>query len=315
VSRRRKGNVVDGWLVLDKPAGLTSTDAVTRLKRRYHAQKVGHAGTLDPLATGVLPIAFGQATKTVAHVQDATKEYRFTLAFGEARDTDDAEGKVVATSDARPADAAITEAVQNFIGDIMQVPPAFSAIKVAGERAYDLAREGNPPDLPARPARVDRFVLLARPDADTAEFAVTSGKGVYRRSLARDLAKAVGSLGHIRTLRRLRVGPFTEAMAVPLDSPSLNDHNPPAQTPLLAVETALADIPAMALTVEEASPLHSGQAISLIPLLGRIPAAADPDGGFVRAVAGGRVIALGRLQDGMLHPVRLLVSGPAPASP
>ncbi|MCC7284481.1 MAG: tRNA pseudouridine(55) synthase TruB, partial [Acetobacteraceae bacterium] len=182
MSRRRKGRPIDGWLVIDKPAGMTSTDVVTRIKRTWQAQKVGHAGTLDPLATGVLPVALGQATKTVAYVQDATKEYRVTLCFGDARDTDDAEGKVLATSDARPADEAIRAALKSFIGDIFQVPPAFSAIKVAGERAYDLAREGNPPDLAPRPARVDRFELVARRDADHAEVAVSSGKGVYMRS-------------------------------------------------------------------------------------------------------------------------------------
>jgi tRNA pseudouridine55 synthase len=310
MSRQRRGQAIDGWLVIDKPAGPTSTDVVTRIKRGWDARKVGHAGTLDPLATGVLPVALGQATKTVAHVQDATKEYRFTLAFGTARDTDDAEGQVVAESPARPTDAAILAALPSFRGDIQQVPPAFSAIKIAGERAYDLAREGNAPDLPARAARVDRFDLLARPDADTAEFAVTSGKGVYMRSLARDLARAVGTVGHVAALRRVRVGPFTEAMAVPLDKASPNDHKPPAHGPLLPVETALADIPALALSGAEASPLFSGQAISLIPLLGRIPPSADPDGGLVRATAGGRTVALGRLQDGMLHPVRLLVGGP-----
>jgi tRNA pseudouridine55 synthase len=309
VSRRRKGFAIDGWLVIDKPAGPTSTDIVTHVKRAWQAQKVGHAGTLDPLATGILPVALGQATKTVAHVQDATKEYRFSLRFGEARDTDDAEGKVTATSDARPTDAAIEAALAAFRGEIMQVPPAFSAIKVAGERAYDLAREGTPPELPPRPARIDRFDLVARPDAETAEFAVASGKGVYMRSLARDLARAVGTVGHISALRRLRVGPFTEAMAVPLDKAGPPDDNAAAHGPLLAVETALADIPALALTQAEASPLHDGQAISLIPLLGRIPEAADPDGGLVRAIAGGRTVALARLQDGMLHPVRLLVAG------
>jgi tRNA pseudouridine55 synthase len=313
MSRRRKGKPIDGWLVIDKPAGMTSTDVVTRIKRSWQAQKVGHAGTLDPLATGVLPVALGQATKTVAHVQDATKDYRFTLRFGEARDTDDAEGKVIATSHSRPEDEAIRAALAAFVGDILQVPPAYSAVKVAGERAYDLAREGTPPELAARPARVDRFELLRRIDADLAEFAVTSGRGVYMRSLARDLARALGTVGHVAALRRLRVGPFTEAMAVPLDKARPSDDNPAAQGPLLAVETALADIPALALTEAEASPLHDGQAISLVPLIGRIPPAANPDGGLVRAVAGGRAVALGRLQDGMLHPVRLLVAARAPS--
>ena len=176
--RKRRGRPLDGWLIIDKPPGLTSTDVVNRVKRAFDAQKAGHGGTLDPLATGVLPIAFGHATKTVPYVMDGTKVYRFTLRLGEARDTDDADGQVTATSPSRPSDDELRAALPRFVGDIMQVPPAFSAIKVAGERAYDMAREGRPPDLPPRPARVDRFELLERPDPDHAVFEVQSGKGV-----------------------------------------------------------------------------------------------------------------------------------------
>ena len=298
---------MDGWLVIDKPPGLTSTDVVNRVRRAFDAQKAGHGGTLDPLATGVLPVAFGAATKTVPYVMDGTKLYRFTLRFGEARDTDDADGQVTASSPTRPADAEIRAALAGFRGAIMQVPPAFSAVKVAGERAYDMAREGRAPVLEPRPARVDRFDLMERPDADTAVFEVESGKGVYMRSLARDLAIACGTLGHVAALRRLRVGPFLEAQAIALDTVTGPDHALPASPDLLLpVATALADIPAMTLTETEAVDLRHGQPISLVTLMGRIPATADPNGGLARAMAGGRVIGLCRLVDGLLKPERVL---------
>ena len=305
--RKLRGRALDGWLIVDKPAGLTSTDVVNRVRRWFDAQKAGHGGTLDPLATGLLPVAFGAATKTVPYVMDGTKVYRFTLRLGEARDSDDADGAVTGTSDIRPTDEQINAALPAFRGDIMQVPPAFSAIKVAGERAYDLARAGAPPVLEARPARVDRFDLIERPDADTAVFEVQSGKGVYMRSLARDLALACGTLGHVAALRRLRVGPFTEAQAIPLDKLMRAEDTPPTSPDLLLpVATALADIPALALTEAEVVGLGHGQAISLVTLMGRIPRTADPAGGLVRAMAGGRVLGLCRLDDGWLKPERLL---------
>ena len=305
--RKRRGRELDGWLIVDKPPGITSTDVVNRVRRGFDAQKAGHGGTLDPLATGVLPVAFGAATKTVPYVMDGTKLYHFTLKFGEGRDTEDAEGQVISTSDVRPDDAAIEAALPAFRGDIMQVPPIYSAIKVAGERAYDMAREGRAPELAARPARVDRFDLIARPDADTAVFEVQSGKGVYMRSLARDLALACGTVGHITVLRRLRVGPFTEEQAIPLDKLVRTEDTPPASPDLLLpVATALADIPALALTEVEAAALKHGQALSLVTLMGRIPRNADPDGGLARAMAGSRVIGLCRLEDGWLKPERLL---------
>ena len=305
--RKPRGRPLDGWLIIDKPPGLTSTDVVNRVRRAFDAQKAGHGGTLDPLATGVLPIAFGAATKTVPYVMDGTKLYRFTLRFGEARDTDDADGRVTATTDARPSDAQIAAALPQFRGDIMQTPPAFSAVKVAGERAYDMAREGRAPVLEPRPARVDRFDLIDRPDLDRAVFEVASGKGVYMRSLARDLAIACGTLGHVETLRRLRVGPFAEAQAIALDK-IRSDSDPAPASPdlLLPVVTALADIPALALTEAEASDLRHGQAISLVTLMGRIPGSGNPDGGLVRAMAGGRVVGLARLEDGLLKPERVL---------
>lgn len=305
--RKKRGRPLNGWLIIDKPAGVTSTAVVNMVRRGFDAQKAGHGGTLDPLATGVLPIAFGHATKTVPYVMDGTKLYRFTLRMGESRDTDDADGAVTATSEVRPTDDQLRAALPALTGDIMQVPPVYSALKIAGERAYDMAREGRAPELPPRPARVDRFELIERPDADTAVFEVQSGKGVYMRSLARDVALACGTLGHVAALRRLRVGPFTEAQSISLDKCTGGADTPPASPDLLLpVVTALADIPALALTEAEAFGLSQGQAINLVDLMGRIPQTADPDGGLARAMAGGRVIGLCRLQDGWLKPERLL---------
>ena len=304
--RKSRGRPLDGWLVIDKPSGLTSTLTLNLVRRRFGAAKAGHGGTLDPLATGVLPIAFGAATKTVPYVMDGTKVYRFTTRFGEARDTDDADGQVIAISPYRPTDDQIRAALPGFVGDIMQRPPAFSALKIAGERAYDMAREGRAPDLPARPARIDRFELVERPDPDHAVLEVESGKGVYMRALARDLAAKCGTLGHVAVLRRLRVGPFSEQQAIALDKLGEGDDTPPASPDLLLpVATALDDIPALALTEAEAGGLSNGRAISLVSLMGRIPSRTHPDG-LVRAMAGTRVIGLCRLQDGWLKPERLL---------
>jgi tRNA pseudouridine55 synthase len=309
-NRKPKGLVIDGWLIVDKPSGMGSTDVVNKVKRLFNAQKAGHGGTLDPLATGLLPVAFGAATKTVPYVMDGTKTYHFTLRFGEARDTDDADGQVVATSEARPTDEQIQAALPAFRGEIMQVPPAYSAIKIGGERAYDLARDGQAVEIAPRPARVDRFDLIARPDADTAVFHVESGKGVYMRSLARDLARAVGTVGHIAALRRLRVGPFREEHAIPLDRIAATGDIPiPSPDLLLPVTTALADIPALAVTAEEAARLSQGQAINLVDLMGRVPRDADPEGGLLRAMAGGRLLGLCRLEAGWMQPERLIQHG------
>lgn len=301
--RKPKGRPIDGWLIIDKPTAIGSTDVVAICKRAFQAQKCGHGGTLDPLATGVLPIAFGAATKTVPYVMDGTKQYRFTLRLGESRDSDDADGAVTGTSDARPTDDQIRAALPAFIGEIMQVPPIYSAIKVAGERAYDLARAGEAVELAPRPARVDRFELIERPDADTAIFFVESGKGVYMRSLARDIARACGTLGHIAALRRLRVGPFLEKDAVPL---ARIQEAEPSTDLLRPVTMALEDIPALALTEAEAARLSFGQPVPLVELMGRIPREADPDGGLARAMAGGRLLGLARLEEGLLKPERWL---------
>lgn len=301
--RKPKGRPIDGWLIIDKPTAIGSTDVVTICKRAFQAQKCGHGGTLDPLATGVLPIAFGAATKTVPYVMDGTKQYRFTLRLGEARDSDDADGNVIGTSDVRPTDEQIRAALPAFIGDIMQVPPIYSAIKVAGERAYDLARAGEIVELPPRPARVDRFELIERPDADTAIFFVESGKGVYMRSLARDIARACGTVGHIAALRRMRVGPFLEQDAVPLAQIQAGE---PSTAMLRPVTSALNDIPALELNEAEAARLSFGQPVPLVEFMGRIPAAANPDGGLVRAMAGGRLAGLARLEEGLVKPERWL---------
>jgi len=305
--KKPRGREIDGWLIIDKPSGIGSTDVVNKVKRAYDAQKAGHGGTLDPLATGLLPIAFGHATKTVPYVMDGTKVYRFTLRFGEARDSDDADGAVTETSDVRPTDEAIRAALPAFIGDIMQVPPIYSAIKVNGERAYDLARDGQVVELEARPARVDRFELIARPDADTAEFEVQSGKGVYMRSLARDIARATGAMGHVVALRRTRVGPFKESDGVALDRIVVTGDMPsPSLDLLLPLTTALADIPALAVVEGEAARLGFGQSLSLVDLMGRVPSEADPEGGLVRVMAGERFVGLCRLEEGMLRPERLM---------
>jgi len=256
MARRRRGQKVDGWVVLDKPAGMTSTQAVGAVRRIFDAAKAGHGGTLDPLATGLLPIALGEATKTVPYVMAGMKTYRFTLRFGEARSTDDAEGEVVATSAARPSDAEIRAALPAFVGRIRQRPPSFSALKVGGQRAYDLARAGEAVELAPREILIERFELIERPDADHAVFEVRSGKGAYMRSLARDLAEALGTVGYVAALRRVAVGPFLEADAISLDSLRALGHIPAASRHLLPVATALDDIPALAVTDSEASRLR-----------------------------------------------------------
>lgn len=305
--RRGRGRPLDGWLVVDKPAGITSAQAVNRVRGAFGAAKAGHGGTLDPLATGVLPVAFGAATKTVPYLVDGHKRYRFMLRWGEARDTDDADGTVIARSEVRPAEAEVRAALAEFQGQIMQVPPSFSAVKVGGQRAYDLARGGAPPVLQARPARVLAFTLLGIADADHAEFEVVCGKGVYMRSLARDLARRLGTFGHVAALRRLSVGPFTEAQAIKLDKiGEREDRTPAFPDLLLPVATALADIPALALTRAEATAIGRGQAVSLVQLMDRIPERADPQGGAVRVLVGEDVFGICRLSDGWLQPERLL---------
>jgi len=304
--RKRRGQKVDGWVVLDKPFAMTSTSAVAAVRRAFDAAKAGHGGTLDPLATGLLPIALGQATKTVPYVMDGMKTYRFTLRFGEARSTDDAEGEVIAVSELRPDDAAIRAALPAFRGLIRQRPPAFSAVKVDGQRAYDLARAGEVVELAEREALIEAFELLERPDADHAVFEVRSGKGTYMRSLARDLARALGSVGYVAGLRRTAVGPFAEAHAISLDSLQALGHSPAASRHLLPVATALDDIPALAVTDSEASRLRCGQAVGPIRRQDLERIGHFGSGAIFCARTGGLPVALVRLEAGDLRPVRVL---------
>ncbi|GAJ27671.1 tRNA pseudouridine(55) synthase TruB [Acidomonas methanolica] len=302
---RRHGQEIDGWLIVDKALGVGSTSVVAQARRLCDARKAGHAGTLDPLATGVLPVAFGKATRAIPWIMDATKEYRFTLAFGESRTTDDREGEVLATSPHRPADDEIRAVLPGMTGDVMQVPPVFSALKVGGARAYDLARAGRPPDLPPRPARIDAIELIERPDDDHAVFTVRSGKGVYMRSIARDIALACGTVGHIAALRRTKCGPFHEEDAITLDIQTQSVEKARAlPVSLLPVATALADIPALAVTDAEARALSFGQILALDGIAAPLPAMDTPDG-VICAINGERVVGLCRLVEGRLKPVRI----------
>lgn len=298
MARRRKGDKVDGWVVLDKPEGLGSTPAVGRVRRLFGAQKAGHGGTLDPLASGVLPIALGEATKTVPFVMDGRKEYRFTLRFGEARSTEDREGEVTATSEVRPEEAAIAAALPAFLGEIEQMPPVFSALKVDGRRAYDLARAGEAVELKPRKVLIERLEFLGRPDRDHADFVVGCGKGTYIRSLGRDLAVALGTVGHLSMLRRTVAGPFREAAAISLPKLEALGHIPALFGALAPVATALDDIPALAVTEAQADRLRQGQPV----LLTRD---APPSGALVRAELGDRLVALVRSDGVALQPVRV----------
>jgi tRNA pseudouridine55 synthase len=300
MGRRRKGLPISGWIVLDKPLGLSSSQAVGAVRRALGAAKAGHAGTLDPLASGVLPIALGEATKTVAFAMDGRKTYRFTVRWGEARSTDDREGEVTATSPVRPDEAAIAAALPRFSGTILQRPPSYSAIKVEGERAYKLARADAPPLLAARPVEVEALRLTSVPDADHAEFEAVVGKGTYVRALARDLAEALGTVGHVAALRRTAVGRLTEARAIPLDKLTSLGHRAAASEHLLPVATVLDDIPALAVTEAEAERLRHGQAIEL--------ARRDlaPEAATVCAMCGDALVALAQITAGSLRPVRVL---------
>jgi tRNA pseudouridine55 synthase len=258
-------NTVHGWLILDKPEALTSTQALGKARRLMGGKKVGHGGTLDPLATGVLPLAFGEATKLIPYVMNGLKEYEFTARFGEKRDTDDAEGKVIATSEKRPTESDIRAALGSFIGTIQQTPPSFSAIKLQGERAYDMARAGEVVELAPRPVVIHEFELRSMRDANHASFRVLCGKGMYVRALARDLAATLGTYAYVKELRRTRVGPFRIDSAISLANLEELGHKDAALTALLALEAALDDIPALNLSASEAQRLRAGQSILIRP--------------------------------------------------
>lgn len=263
--RRKKGRPVSGWIILDKAYDFGSTEAVSKLKWLFQAQKAGHAGTLDPLATGVLPIALGEATKTVPYVMDATKRYRFTAKWGEATTTDDREGEVIARSDKRPTREEIESALPAFTGVIEQVPPQFSAIKIGGERAYDLAREGETVALEARAIDIHELTLIDMPDADCAVFEAVTGKGAYVRALVRDIAKAIGTEGHVSELRRTAVGPFRAEDGVTIAALEAMEGPEARDAALLPIDAALAGLPQAAIGGPEADRLKRGQPAVITP--------------------------------------------------
>ena len=306
MARNRKGRPVNGWVVVDKPLGLTSTQVVGRVRRVFNARKIGHGGTLDPLATGLLPIAMGEATKTVPYVMEGNKAYRFTLRWGQATATDDTEGAVTAVSDRRPEEAEIQEVLPGFQGVINQVPPNYSAIKVAGQRAYDRARAQEVFELEARPVTIHSLVLASRAGADLASFEVICGKGAYMRSLARDLGAALGCYAHVVELRRTSAGPFTQDHAISLESLEALGHSAAASGALLPIETALDDIPALALTEIEANRLRCGQAVSMLARANLERIREFENGVIVYATTGGKPVALVRYEAGDIHPVRVL---------
>lgn len=298
MARTKKGRAVSGWLVVDKPAGITSTAIVNKVKWAMDAQKAGHAGTLDPAATGVLAIALGEATKTVPYITDALKCYRFRVTLGAATTTDDAEGSVIATSDMRPSDAEIEAALPTFRGDIEQVPPQFSAVKVEGERAYDLAREGEAMELAARPLWVERLEIVGRPDADHVDLEMVCGKGGYVRSIARDLGQALGCLGHVAWLRREWSGPFTAAEGISLEQIDALAKTTELDAWLKPLELGLADLPELPCTPEGAARLRNGNP-------GMVLASSVGYGDEAWASYQGRAIAVGIYKSGELHPSRV----------
>ena len=307
MARRKKGRAIHGWLVLDKPVGMTSTQAVGAVRRLFDARKAGHAGTLDPLATGVLPIALGEATKTVPYAVDGTKHYRFTVRWGAGADTDDAEGKIIETRELRPSREAIEALLPRFTGVIMQTPPAFSAIKVDGNRAYDLARAGEVVELEERPVRIDSLTLIDMPDADTTVFEARCGKGTYVRALARDMGRELACLGHLIALRRTRVAPFDEAQAVSLAAleAAAEQGEDAVHALLLPIEAALQDLAAISVGQNDAARLLRGQAVLI---RGRdAPIGTGP----TYATCKGQLIAVGQIDKGELRPLRVFNFGNA----
>jgi tRNA pseudouridine55 synthase len=295
--------IVHGWLPLDKPLGMTSTQAVARVRRLFNAEKAGHAGTLDPLASGLLPIALGEATKTVLWAMDGRKQYRFTVKWGEERVTDDLEGEVIRLSSARPTAENIESLLNDFMGDIQQVPPAFSAVKLSGERAYDLARAGEAVNLEPRPVRIHQLRLIGCSDADHATFEADCGKGTYIRALARDMGRRLGCLGHVSALRRIGVGPFSEGDMIPLEKLEEMRHKPPGDNAmegvLRPIETVLDGIPAMAVKDAEAQRLKQGQSVLLRGA--NAPIASDA----VLVTWGSKPLGICSIEQGSLKPKRL----------
>ena len=313
-ARRRKGDPVSGWIALDKPLGMGSTEAVSKVRRLFNAQKAGHAGTLDPLATGALPIALGEATKTVPYLMEARKVYRFIVAWGSATTTFDGEGAVTETSAMRPTPDAVRIALGAFVGEIRQTPPIYSAIKVDGERAYDLARAGLQVELEARSVTIHRAQIVDAPDPDHTTFEIESGKGVYVRSLANDLAIRLGTVGHVAALRRMRVGCFSEPNLISLESLAKLVQDAAGSKALLPVETALDDIPALAVAHEDAFRLRQGRSVVLLPrqvealktrLTPRTIGGEDASRTVSATSLDGNIVALCELRAGRLSPTRV----------
>ena len=308
MARRKKGEAISGWVCLDKPYDFGSTQAVGKVRWLFKAQKAGHAGTLDPLATGVLPIALGEATKTVPFMMDADKAYRFTLEWGRSTTTLDREGETTASSDVRPTREQVEAALPAFVGEIQQVPPQYSAVKVDGERAYDLARAGEDFELKARTVTIHSARVSAVPDADHIELEIECGKGTYVRSIVRDLAEALGACAHVSQLRRTRVGPFGEDRAITLENLENLSHKAALPEVLLPVETALDDIPALAVTAEDAFRLAQGRPIVLVPRqVETLKARLTGGSRLVSAMDGDRLVALAEMRAGRLNPVRVFI--------
>ena len=306
MGRKKKGQPVHGWVCLDKPFEMGSTEAVSRIRRLFNAQKAGHAGTLDPLASGILPIALGEATKTVPFMMEAQKVYRFTINWGVSTDSVDREGEIIARSDVRPTPEAVRAVLPSFVGEIDQTPPRFSAIKVDGQRAYDLAREGADFELESRRVTIYAAEVSDAPDADHVELTIRTGKGVYVRSLARDLAVLLGAEGHVSALRRERVGPFSVENAVTLDFLTDLVHRDAALEGLLPVATALDDIPELAVTEQDAFSLRQGRPIVLLPRQVETLKSRLRDGSrTVSAFQGQTLVALGQMRAGRLEPDRV----------
>ncbi|MFW2587966.1 tRNA pseudouridine(55) synthase TruB [Sagittula sp. SSi028] len=298
MARKRKGRDISGWLIVDKPAGITSTAVVNKVRWAMDAKKAGHAGTLDPEATGLLAVALGEATKTVPYITDALKAYSFVVRWGQATNTDDTEGEIIATSDLRPSDDEIKEALHGFVGDIMQVPPQFSAVKIDGERAYKRARDGEEMELAARPLFVESLLLSDRPDADTAVLEMTCGKGGYVRSIARDLGAALGCHAHVLTLRRVWSGPFDLDGAVTIEQIDALAKTPDLDAFLKPLELGLDDLPELRCTPEGAVRLKNGNP-------GMVLASNVEYGDEAWASLDGKPIAVGRFKAGELHPSRV----------